>query len=189
MDCRHDLYFMLHLPPDVAQIAIRLRSRLDAHYRGSSSPMAPERLHVTLVPLGSHDFYVPYEVVQQLSRVGDSLEHAPFRVSFDTLQSPGPSAGSVELTGHGDGVLALSRLRRQLVEELHQVGWPDQDTRRRFRPHVTLDYHHEPINARRIQPVAWDVTEFLLVDSHYGEGSHEVLARWTLRDRQPSLFT
>mgnify|MGYP001756911922 FL=1 len=151
--------------------------------------MAPERLHVTLVPLGSHDLCVPYEVVQQLSRVGGSLEHAPFRVSFDTLQSPGPSAGSVELTGHGDDVLALSRFRRQLVEELRQVGWPDQHIKPRFRPHVTLDYHHGPINARRVEPLGWHVTEFLLIASHHGESWHEVLGRWPLRSRQASLFT
>lgn len=189
MGCRHDLYFMLHLPPDVAQIAIRLRARLDAHYGGCSSPMAPERLHVTLVSLGSHDLCVPHEVVQQLSRAGDALEHAPFQVSFDILQSPGPSAGSVELTGHGVGVLALSRFRRQLVEELLHGGWPDQAKRTRFRPHVTLDYRHKPIGARHIEPLAWEVTEFLLIDSHHGERHHEVLARWPLCDRQPSLFT
>jgi hypothetical protein len=34
----------------------------------------------------------------------------------------------------------------------------------------------------------WDVVEFLLVDSHYGKGHHEVLGRWPLQDRQPSLF-
>jgi RNA 2',3'-cyclic 3'-phosphodiesterase len=32
------------------------------------------------------------------------------------------------------------------------------------------------------------VTEVQLVDSHYGQGHHEVLASWPLQDRQPPLF-
>jgi 2'-5' RNA ligase len=85
-------------------------------------------------------------------------------------------------------VLPLIRLRRQLVAALLKAGWPGERIRSRYHPHITVDYQHAAVGSRRIEPVAWDVTEVLLVDSHYGRGHHDVLTRWPLQDRQPSLF-
>lgn len=190
MGPRHDLYWMLHLPQSVAEAILLLQRQLNTSYLGPSKPMAADRLHATLVPLGSYEHRVPPEVLRQVRSAGALLEHAPFRVCFDVLQSRGPQhdIGTVELAGHGHGVQPLFRLRRQLVEALLKVGWPNGRIRPGFYPHITVDYHHEPVNARRIEPLAWNVTELLLVDSHYGQGRHEVLATWPLHDRQPSLF-
>lgn len=188
MGPRHDLYFMVRLPFEVAQAVASLRARLNAGDRRPSSPIALERLHVTLIPLGSYERSVPPAVLGLAMRAGALVESAPFRVSFDTLQSLGPPTelGAVGLTGHGNGL--LTRLRRQLIDALGKSGWPDQLIRPHFRPHVTIDYHHTFVGARSIELQAWEVTEFLLIDSHYGKGHHEVLAQWPLRDRQTSLF-
>lgn len=190
MDPRHDLYVMVHLPPPVAQLVGRLQQQLKLSYRGPSKPMALVRLHATLVPLGSYAHRIPPEVLRVARNAGALLNEAPFRVCFDTLQSRGPQSeiGTVELAGHGAGVQPLYRLRRQLVAALLEVGWPAEWIRPSFFPHVTVDYEHRPVSARRIEPLAWDVTEVRLVDSHYGKGRHEVLACWPLQNRQPSLF-
>lgn len=190
MGTRHDLYFMLHLPDAVAQTIVRLQRQLNDSYRGPSNPMAPDRLHTTLVPLGSYEPRIPLDVLRVAQSAGTLLSEAPFRVTFDTVQSRGPQSqlGSVELAGHGDGVRPLRRLHRQLADALRQMGWPEAWLRRSFYPHITLDYRHAPVDVRRIEPLTWDVTEFELVDSHYGEGHHEVLARWPLLNRQASLF-
>jgi len=187
---RHDLYVMLHLPPTIAQLVVGLQRQLDFSYRGPSKPMAPERLHATLVPLGSYPHGIPPEILRVARRAGALLEEAPFPVCFDMLQSRGPQGevGTVELAGHGAGVRPLVLLHRQLVAALLQVGWPAEWIRRSFYPHVTVNYQHVPVVARRIEPLTWDVTEVQLVDSHYGQGHHEVLARWPLQDRQSSLF-
>lgn len=190
MGTRHDLYFMLHLPAAVAQAIWCLQRQLDASYRGPSKPMASDRLHTTLVPLGSYAQRIPIDVLRVTQSAGALLSEAPFRVAFDTVQSRGPERelGSVELAGHGDGVRPLRRLHRQLADALRQMGWPEAWLRRSFYPHITLDYQHAPVGVRRVEPFAWHVTEFELVDSHYGEGHHEVLARWPLLNRQASLF-
>ena len=190
MGTRHDLYAMLLPPRAVAEEIGRLQRALNRAYRGPSSPMAMERLHSTLVPLGSYEHRIPPEVLALALRAGSSLDTAPFRVCFDTLQSRGPRSaiGTVELAGHGAGVRPLYRLRRELVTALRAVGWPEAWIRPSFYPHITVDYQHAPVGARRIHPLAWDVTEVRLVDSLYGQGRHEVLASWPLRDRQPSLF-
>ena len=187
---RHDAYLLLHLPPPVAQAVSRLQRQLNMSYNGPSKPMAPERLHTTLVPLGSYMHRIPAEVLRLARNAGALLNEAPFRVCFDTLQSRGTQSdiGTVELAGHGAGVQPLYRLRRQLVAALLEVGWPAEWIRPSFFPHVTLDYEHRPVSARRIDPLAWDVTEVRLVDSHYGQGRHEVLGGWPLQNRQPSLF-
>lgn len=186
----HDLYVMLHLPQTVARDIGRLQQHLNRSYRGPSRPMAPERLHATLVPLGRYKHRIPLEILTLALRAGALLEAAPFRVCFDTLQSRGLQSeiGTVELAGRGVGVRPLSLLRRQVVEALLAVGWPEARIRSTFYPHITVDYQHTPVGARRIEPLTWDVTEVGLVDSHYGRGRHEVLASWPLEDRQPSLF-
>ncbi|MGS5087159.1 2'-5' RNA ligase family protein [Hydrogenophaga sp. A37] len=190
MGTRHDLYFMLHLPDAIAKAIVCHQRQLNASYRGPSKPMDPDRLHTTLVPLGSYEQRIPLEVLRVARKSGALLDEAPFRVCFDTLQSRGQQRelGTVELAGHGQGVQPLYRLRRQLVDALRQAGWPPECIRQSFYPHITLDYRHEPVGVRRIKPLTWEVTEVQLVDSHYGEGRHEVLARWPLQDRQPSLF-
>ena len=187
---RHDAYLMLYLPPAIAQAVGRLRRQLNISYSGPSKPMALERLHATLVPLGSYTHRIPAEVLRVARNAGALLNEAPFRVCFDTLQTRGPQSeiGTVELAGHGVGVLPLYRLRRQLVAALLKAGWPGEWIRPRFYPHITVDYERRPISAQHVAPLEWDVTEFLLVDSLYGLGRHEVLARWTLQNRQPSLF-
>lgn len=187
---RHDLYLLLHLPTAVARVVVRLQRQLNHLYPGPSKPMAPDRLHVTLVPLGSYAHHIPREVLWVARQAVALLDEVPFQVCFDTLQSRGPQSevGTVELAGHGAGVQPLFRLRRQLAAALLKAGWPRDSIRTRFHPHVTVDYGHTPVRTRRIEPLAWDVTEVLLVDSHYGKGHHEVLARRPLQDRQPSLF-
>lgn len=190
MGTRHDLYWMVHPPVVIAQRIGRLQRVLDRSYPGPSRPMAAERLHATLVPLGSYEGGVPPKVLGVLLRAGACLDALPFRVCFDTLQSRGPSSemGTVELAGQGSGVRPLYRLRRELVAALLAVGWPKAWIPTSFYPHITVDYMHEPVGTRRVEPLAWDVTEVRLVDSLYGQGRHEVLASWPLRDRQPSLF-
>lgn len=190
MEYRHDLYWMLHLPPGIAQSVVPLQRQINLSYRGPSKPMGRDRLHATLLPLGSYPHGIPREILQLALSAGALLEEAPFRVCFDTLQSRGPrrEVGTVELAGRGTGVLPLYRLRRQLVAAHLKAGWPAEWIRPEFYPHITVDYQHQPVAPQRVQPLAWDVTEVLLVDSHFGKGHHEVLACRALQNRQPSLF-
>lgn len=187
---RHDLYVMLRVPPTIAQAVGSLHRQLNRSYRGPSKPMALDRLHVTLVPLGTYLHRIPPEVLRLALAAGALQDEAPFRVCFDTLQSRGPhnQVGTVELAGHGAGVRPLILLRRQWVASLLKVGWPSEWIPPGFYPHVTVDYGRVPVGAQRIEPLAWGVTEVLLVDSHHGKGHHEVLASWPLKDRQPVLF-
>lgn len=90
MDPRHDFYLMLYPPQVIAQVIPRLQGQLNRSYHGPSTPMAPDRLHAALVPLGSYRYRIPPEVLRAVRTAGALLDEAPLRGCFDTLQSRGP---------------------------------------------------------------------------------------------------
>lgn len=191
MGARLDVYFMVYPPASVAQLAARLLDRVSGSSGNASFPMPPERLHITLAPLGRYTCQVPSDVLRVARRAGFSLEADPFTVTLDTLRSRGPAGdvGTVELVGQGRGVLRMRRFYRHLAATLQHVGWPPETIRTHLSPHITLDYRHDVVETRRVTPLAWEVTEVCLVVSHHGEGWHEVLERWPLRSRQMHLFS
>ena len=146
-------------------------------------------MHITLQALGRYGQRVPEQVLQMVRTVGAGLDDLPFQISLDVLQSRSPEGplATVELAGRGHGVQPLRQFHRHLVEALQCVGFPQDLIRRHFSPHITLDYGREPVVRRVVTPLAWCVKEFCLVASHFGEGRHEVLGRWHLRDRQMPL--
>ena len=52
--------------------------------------------------------------------------------------------------------------------------------RQRIAPHMTVSWRGRRIPETPIDPVRWRASELVLIDSHHGEGKHEVLGRWTL---------
>jgi len=185
-----DLYIMVYPPALIAQGAARLLDAINGLHTGVSKPMPPDRMHLTLQALGRYAQRVPASVLQMARTAGGMLDQVPFRVSLDLLQSRSPESdrGTVELAGRGDGVQPLRQFHRHLLVALRQAGFPEDWIRKSFYPHVTLDYKHVPVASRVVTPFTWHVTEFCLVVSHYGEGRHEILARWPLKDRQMPLF-
>lgn len=185
-----DLYFMLYPPALITQEAARLLDATDGSHKGVSAAMPPDRMHITLQALGRYAQRVPVPVLQMVRTAGSMLDQVPFQASLDVLQSRGPegSRGTVELAGRGHGVQPLRQFHRHLLETLQRAGFPPEMIRRSFSPHITLDYKHVPVERRVVRSFAWCVTEFCLVVSHFGEGRHEILSSWQLKDRQASLF-
>ncbi len=148
--------------------------------------MPPERLHITLLSLGSFEGNVPDKVLHLARVAGAAVDDEPFYVVLDRLRSrDGASMGTVELGGDETVPRKLYRLQRDLRERLIRAGFPAGELRTSFSPHMTLDYKHPRVLPQTLEtPIAWPVTELCLVDSLYGQGRHEVLERWTLRQRQ-----
>jgi 2'-5' RNA ligase len=187
MPQRHDIYCLLRPTPAAATRAAALWTTQRVHSTAFGSfPMPPERLHITLLPLGSFEGSVP-DTVLHLARVaGAAVDDEPFDVVLDRLRSRGGAPmGTVELGGDGTVLRKLYRLQRDLRERLIRAGFPADQLRTGFTPHMTLDYKHPRVLPQTLEtPIAWPVTELCLVDSLYGQGRHEVLERWTLRQRQ-----
>ena len=189
MGAVRNLYLMLYVPAGIAQEAAWLWDAIGGSHRGVSAAMPPDRMHITLQALGQYEQHVPVWMLQMVNRAVAMLDQPPFQTSLDLLQSRSPEGllGTVELAGRGHGVQPLRQFHRHLLVALRQAGFPENIIRKNFHPHVTLDYKHVPVARRVVTPFAWHVTEFCLVVSHYGEGRHEILARWPLKDRQISL--
>jgi 2'-5' RNA ligase len=188
MPQRHDIYYMLRPTPDAAAHAAALWMTLRVHSTlVRSFPMPPERLHITLLSLGSFEGSVP-DTLLHLARVsGAAVDDEPFHIVLDRLRSRGGgSMGTVELGGDGTVLRKLYRLQRDLRQRVIRAGFPAGELRTSFTPHMTLDYKH----PRRVAPclletpISWRVTELCLVDSLYGLGRHEVLDCWPLKQRQ-----
>jgi 2'-5' RNA ligase len=148
--------------------------------------MPQDQLHITLHCLGHFEGSIPKDVLDLALAVGDAMDEEPFDVAFDVLRCRGGAGidGTLELGGKGPAVRGLRRFQHGLGSTMRRMGFSEDRIRTRFVPHITLDYAHERVDPRTVTPIAWRVTQFCVVDSHYGQGRHEVLARWPLRARQ-----
>jgi 2'-5' RNA ligase len=171
----HKLFFALRPEIAAASTIASFARRLCRDQRLSAEPLAPVRLHVTLQPLIACET-IPPRLLRQAGEAAASVSVRPFRVAFDRVSNFGRDA--IVLLGH-DGTPGLMRLHEQLVQALAAAGL-DPGRNARFNPHVTLAYSVTKVAEHVIDPIAWTVNDFVLIDSHVGETRHELAGRWRL---------
>lgn len=164
------LFFGLWPEPALQREAAALTSRQVRARR----PVPPERLHVTLVFLGSLD-----AAREQRARAGaGQVAGEPFELRLDRLG---------HWAGRGISWLAPSRVPPQLVDlhrrlqrALEQEGFEAE--RRRFHPHMTLARQARPHRYLELDPLVWPVRAFHLIWSRNDEGGarYETVGRWPL---------
>jgi 2'-5' RNA ligase len=168
----HSLFFAIFPnAQDVASLAERGALLNDRHsLKGTLTE--PHRLHVTLHDLGGYET-VPPKKVQAALEAAVTLAPPSFDVVFDQAMTYANSKAFV-LCGD-DGVSALADFRQRLGEALADAGLKPE---RSFTPHMTVAYTHRKIERHAIEPIRWTADSFALIDSHVGEGVHEVLGQW-----------
>ncbi len=182
----HRLFYALRPAPGAVQAIVEARRQFCERHGLGGRPVAAGRLHVTLHWLADHAEF-PRGLCDAAAEAASSLQAESFDVCFDhvgsigTLDSPGP----LVLTG-GEGLAALRRFQRVLGDAMQAAGLGDY-VRSRFKPHVSLLYPGTFVAREAIDPLEWRVEELLLIDSHVGEGVHEVCGRWPLAQRQGTL--
>ena len=153
--------------------------------------MSDDRLHITLQRLGQFEGRIPQALIDLALAAGGLLEHEPFDVCLNLLQSRGGQdangKGTVELSGLGVNVQMLRSFQRALGGAMRRAGFAEAQIRNRFTPHMTLDYGVGGVPRKAVEPFAWTVGQFALVDSLYGLSEHDVLAQWPLVARQQSF--
>jgi len=141
----------------------------------------PEHRHVTLFHLGDW-IELPTEIVARAREAAAQVEVRSFDVSFARLESFRNRTGVYPfvLTGAAE---AWRPLRTALGAALRKAGLGgavhEADD---FRPHVTLLRDERHAKARVIEPIAWQVRDFVLIHSMLGKTTHVHLGRWPLRD-------
>src|SRR6185437_6313227 len=146
-------------------------------HRFAGKPTRPDRLHVSLLFLGSFPGSPSQELVRIGNEVGAAVRMPKFDVVFDrTVSFRGrPGQRPFVLVGQ-DGCIPLQSLRQQMIEALCRTGLKGW-ARKAFTPHVTLWYGEREVDEHPIEPIGWTVREFVLIHSLRG---HTHLARWPL---------
>jgi 2'-5' RNA ligase len=137
----------------------------------------PEHLHVTLFHLGDWQ-ELPASIVDLAKDAAASVKSSPFDVAFGRFESFRNRTGIYPFVLTGDA-LQWRTLHDALGAALKRAGLGGA-TQGDFEPHVTLVYDKLRLKPSRIEPIAWRVTDFVLVHSVLGKTQHVHLGRWTL---------
>jgi 2'-5' RNA ligase len=186
----HDLYFFVGLPADLACRAVGLLGSLGlSPFPERGAPMRKEGLHITIEKMGRFLDRIPTRQLDLAMAAGNTVVAEPFDIRLDAVQSSAQPNGKsmAQLTGRAAGLRGICGFEHSLAQAMRRVGFHESQIRRSFSPHVTLDYQHAPFAKRAIEPFAWRVSEFMLVDSLYGLSEHVVLGRWPLVSRQQAF--
>ncbi|SDX58607.1 2'-5' RNA ligase [Variovorax sp. YR634] len=170
----HALFFAL-LPDmqDAAMIAA-LGERMNSQHALKGTLVEAHRLHVTLFDLGDYA-QVPADKVAQASNAAASVPVPAFDVAFEKSMSYAKGA-LVLCADDEENVSALRIFRQRLGEALADAGLKPS---RSFTPHMTVAYARRKLEKHALEaPVRWTAGSLVLIDSHVGEGVHEVLGRW-----------
>jgi 2'-5' RNA ligase len=170
----HALFFAL-LPDmqDAAMIAA-LGERMNSQHVLKGTLVEAHRLHVTLFDLGDY-VQVPADKVAQASNAAASVPMPAFDVAFEKSMSYAKGA-LVLCADDEESVSALRAFRQRLGEALADAGLKPS---RSFAPHMTVAYARRKLEKHALEaPVRWTAGSLVLIDSHVGEGVHEVLGRW-----------
>lgn len=145
-------------------------------------PLAPDRLHVSLHPLGRFCGELPPGLLRTAREAACRVAKAPFEVTFDRVASfSGGSHRRPFVLYAKVGCEALASFHRHLGGKMAQAGL-SCGTTRRFVPHVTLLCGHTRFAERRVEPITWTVYDFVLVHGKLGQSRYHILGRWRLND-------
>ncbi|KQX87555.1 2'-5' RNA ligase [Variovorax sp. Root473] len=170
----HSLFFaLLPTPQDAATVAA-LGERMSSRHALKGTVVEAQRLHVTLFDLGDHD-QVPADKVTQASTAAAAVPVPVLNVVFEKSMSY--AKGALVLCADDEAhVSALRAFRQRLGEALADVGLKPS---RAFTPHMTVAYARRKLEKHALEaPLRWTAHSLVLIDSHVGEGVHEVLGRW-----------
>jgi len=173
------LFLGLLLPERAAAAAADLATSLSDEHGLWGKLIGRERLHVSLHQVGLSEGQIPLDVVARVARALESFSLPPFDVAFgrvSTFDRADPSRPLVLLCD--GGLEALADLHRQLRSRLRQ--WRFKGLARSFNPHVTLLYDARVVPEQAVPPIAWTVSEVVLICSARGLSRYGVFGRWRL---------
>ncbi|MDM0057471.1 2'-5' RNA ligase family protein [Variovorax fucosicus] len=171
------LFFAILPDADATAHAGLLAQQITAAHGLSGTPLATERLHVTLHHLGDYAG-LPQDIVAAAGPALSALRFPPFEVVLDRAMTFGKvGRRPVVLGGHGSGVAGLVAFQQAL---LAAIGGRASGN---FVPHLSLLYDEQAVPEHDVAPITWIAREFVLVHSAINQRKreHETLARWPLR--------
>lgn len=171
---RKRLFFALWPASDVRAAIVAATTSAVAQGAGRST--RPDNLHITLVFLGT----VENGQVRAITRAAQAVGGARFELTLTRLGYWYRSR--IVWLAPARTPEALAGLAQALADAMRDLGLKLE--KRRYRPHVTLARRAGPVTHGSIEPIAWAVHEFVLVESRTGAGGsrYNVIARFPLAD-------
>lgn len=169
------IFFAIRPPPDLAQEIHRFAEAERGERGLHGKTVAPERLHMTAVPVGA---YSP-EIVHDMLRAADKVSAPAFDMTLD-------HAGSYERAQGGSPYVLTPTaspgfaIMQTAIHSALRGGMAHRG--KLYSPHMTVLYDREARPERAIAPFRWRVREFVLIQSLVGQTVHRELGRWPLAD-------
>lgn len=177
-----DRLFFALLPDDAVAQEILCRARGIRQSLGlRGRTIEARRLHLSLHHLGNHAG-IPASWVRVVRRAAAKVGFPAFDVYLDrALTFSGrvrePRQLPCVLTASSD--LTTPRLHEAIGSAMRDCGIPVP--RRPITPHVTMFYDRTVVEEHDIEPICFQVHEFVIVHSRIGTGKpYQLLGRWPL---------
>lgn len=119
-------------------------------------------------------------VMEKAASLAAKVALRPFAVTLNHVESWKANPHPLVLLGE-DGVIGVQILHAAIHKAL-VTGTMAPRREPEIWPHVSLLWDKAQPPREFVDPISWTAREFVLLDSPHGEGRHEVLGRWPLRD-------
>ncbi|HEX2818514.1 MAG TPA: hypothetical protein VHN39_19125 [Phenylobacterium sp.] len=116
--------------------------------------------------------------MEKAKALADKVALAPFTVTLNHVESWKGDPHPLVLLGD-EGVIGVELLHTAIHKAL-VAGTMAPRREPQIWPHVSLLWDKALVPKEFVEPIGWMATEFVLLDSVFGEGRHEVLGRWPL---------
>lgn len=186
-------FFFALLPDESARAAIAAVSeRFRKSHRVDGSVVDPVDFHVALCPMGIPDRPL-LSAEAGLVAAAEQVKADAFQLSLDSAMRFSLKDGRFPFVLCVDSAATapLLQLRQALAAAQRRVGLQVGGVSS-YMPHVTLLQGHAIESIQEaITPISWQVREFVLIRSFFGQSRHEVVQRWVLNEppsEQPEVF-
>ncbi|WP_372784693.1 2'-5' RNA ligase family protein [Phenylobacterium sp.] len=182
MECaaspEHRVFFALQPDAEAAERIVSLAGDLRRRHGLKGRPTPASRLHLSLNFIGTFRGPPTRSVMEKAASLAAKVSEAAFRVTLNHVESWKNDPHPLVLVGD-EGVIGAQILHAAIHKAL-VAGTMAPRREPQFWPHVTLLRDKAQVPGAFAEPVSWMAREFVLLDSPFGEGRHEVLGRWPL---------
>jgi 2'-5' RNA ligase len=116
--------------------------------------------------------------MQKARSLADKVSAPAFTVTLNHVESWKGDPHPLVLLGD-EGVIGVELLHHAIHKAL-VAGTMAPRRQPEIWPHVSLLWDKAHVPREFVEPINWMAREFVLLDSVFGEGRHEVLGRWPL---------
>jgi 2'-5' RNA ligase len=160
---------------------------LRQEYSLRATPLSAQQMHVSLVGLGEYAD-LPQDLLDSVVGGVSQIRQEAFTARFDTVLTfrhrSRVSTGYPTVLCGGEGVYGFQMLHEGIVSALRGAGLKLRSAA--LTPHLTLLYDKQKIDTEVVDPIEWDVREFVLLLRHIGQRRpYSVLGKWPLHESRP----